>query len=182
MTIITGLIYTFFITAISSLLFNYKSGGSIVYNNRKAVGSELLGQQFISAEYFQSRPSAVSCNPMPSAGTNLSASSSKLLAEYKNRKEIFIKANGLNNNAYIPSDALFASASGVDPHSSPETVMLQINRISEARKFSRNKKEKLLNLVASMTEKPQLGFLGRPKINIFLLNLELDKLSKDGNE
>ena len=84
--------------------------------------------------------------------------------------------NGLVNNVKVPEDAIFTSASGLDPHISFENAMLQVNRIVKERNFNNEKKSALLVLVNNLTENPQFGFLGEKRINVLKLNLELDKL------
>jgi K+-transporting ATPase ATPase C chain len=71
---------------------------------------------------------------------------------------------------------IFASGSGLDPHISPEAALLQVDRISEARHFDNSQKEKLLKKIKELTESPQFSFLGDKRINVFMLNLELDKI------
>jgi potassium-transporting ATPase KdpC subunit len=76
----------------------------------------------------------------------------------------------------IPKEMVFASASGLDPHISPEAALLQVERISAARHFDNNQIEKLVKKIKEMTEAPQFLFLGEERINVLVLNLELDKI------
>lgn len=181
MTVITGVIYPLIVCITGNSLFPDKARGSFVTERGNNIGSELIGQKFSSEKYFWPRPSAVDYNPLPSAGSNLSPSSAVLLHLFRQRSDEFSVLNHLPEGTRIPLEMLFASASGVDPHCSPEAAYLQIGRVSKSRGFDRNKTAQLHRLVEQMIISPQLGFLGRPQINVFLLNLELDKLSKNGN-
>jgi potassium-transporting ATPase KdpC subunit len=176
-TIVTGVIYPLFISAISLLVFPHKASGSLIVKEGKIIGSELIGQKFESDKYFWSRPSAIDYNPMPSGGSNLGPTSARLKQQYNDRKKLFIEKNLIKDASLIPNQMLFASASGVDPHISPEAALLQVNRIAIARVFNDNQKEKLIKLVDSMTENLQYGFLGDAVVNVLLLNLALDNLN-----
>ncbi len=175
-TIITGIIYPILIFGIGKLAFSGKANGSLIINNGKVVGSELIGQKFSGAKYFQSRPSAIDYQPMPSSGSNLGPTSIVLKQRVDSLRKTYIDFNGLPQNIEVPPDAIFASASGIDPHISIENANFQIDRISKARDFNSQKKNALIELVKKNTEAPQLGFLGESRINVVKLNLELDKL------
>ncbi len=104
----------------------------IVVNN-KLVGSELIGQKFAGNQYFNGRPSAIDYNPIPSGGSNLSVTSKELQLHVKQNTVVFDSVNYLSSLQIIPSEMLYASGSGLDPHISPEAAMLQVNRICQAR-------------------------------------------------
>lgn len=176
-SILTGVIYPLFITVISTIVFPVKSSGSMIEKDGKLLGSELIGQNFTSDKYFWSRPSAIDYNPAPSSGTNLGPTSAKLKQLYEERKKNFIEKNMIKDASTIPNEMLFASGSGVDPHISPISAILQVERVAKARTFNQSKKEKLIQLINSLTEKPQFSFLGNSVVNILLLNLELDKMN-----
>jgi potassium-transporting ATPase KdpC subunit len=74
--------------------------------------------------------------------------------------------------APIPADAVTASASGLDPHISPDSALAQAPRVAKARGIS---VEQASQLVAQLTEGPALGILGDPRINVLMLNLALDQ-------
>lgn len=175
-TVLTGIIYPLFITGIAQVAFPKKANGSLVIDNGKLAGSVLIGQQFDSIIYFSSRPSAISYNPIPSGGTNYSLTSQIQKKLVEERRKQFISFNQLDDDSFIPSEMLFASASGIDPHISPEAALLQVDRIAKARNFSDPQKEKLIQRIQSLTENPQFLLLGEKRINVFLLNLELDKI------
>lgn len=176
-TIITGLIYPLFITLISIIVFPGKASGSLIEKDGKIIGSELIGQKFESDKYFWSRPSAIDYNPAPSSGTNLGPTSAKLKQLYEERIKNFVEKNMITDASTIPNEMFFASASGVDPHISPLSAILQVERVAKARNFDQAKREKLIQLINSLSEKPQFGFLGNSVVNTLLLNLKLDKMN-----
>lgn len=159
------------------MLFPLKVNGSLIIKNNQIIGSELIGQQFDSAIYFTSRPSAISYNPLPSGGSNFGLTNSILKKQVIDRKQEFIEFNQLDSTTEIPSEMLFASASGLDPHISKQSALLQINRIGNARNFSNSQKQRLIDCVIRLTEKPEMMVLGEERVNVLLLNLELDKLN-----
>ena len=175
-TLLTGVIYPLLVTGIAQVVFPHQANGSLILKDNKIIGSELIGQQSDSTIYFTSRPSAIGNNPLPSGGSNYGLTSAKLKAQVTERKNKFIKFNLLDKNAEVPSEMLFASASGLDPHISPEAARLQINRIVKARNLSLVQKQKLKALVEELSEAPQLTFLGESRVNVLLLNIALDNL------
>jgi K+-transporting ATPase ATPase C chain len=176
LTVLTGVIYPLFVTGIAQIIFPEKANGSLILQNNKIIGSELIGQQFDSVIYFTSRPSAVSYNPLPSGGSNFGITSEKLKQQVLERKQKFIEFNGLDNNSEIPSEMLFASASGLDPHISLQSALLQSDRISKARNFESAQKQKLLEIITANTEAPQFLIFGKQRVNVLKLNLETDKI------
>jgi K+-transporting ATPase ATPase C chain len=176
LTLLTGIVYPLCITGISLAFFKSKAGGSLVKVNGVIIGSALIGQQFDSPLYFHSRPSAVNYQVMPSGASNLSWTDIRLKDQVLERKEKFLLENMLADTTIVPKEMLYASASGIDPHISPRAAFLQVERIAASRKFDTAQKEKLNLLVLKMTEKPQYSLFGEERINVFLLNLELDKI------
>jgi potassium-transporting ATPase KdpC subunit len=176
LTALTGLVYPIFITGVSRVFFHDKANGSLVEKNGIFVGSELIGQPFDSAAYFWPRPSAINYQPIPSGASNLSWTSEKYKRLVEERREAFIKGNMLNDTIQVPVEMLCASGSGLDPHISSEAALLQAERVWKARKFNDSQKQKLIELIKNMTRKPQYGVFGEDRINVFLLNLELDKI------
>jgi len=176
LTILTGVIYPLFITGIAQVIFPAKANGSLVFRDNKAIGSELIGQQFDSSIYFSSRPSAISYNPLPSGGSNYGLTNIKLKNSVDTCKKHFIAFNQLDSLTEIPSEMLFASGSGLDPHISPEAAYLQVGRISKARNFNNYQKQKLIKCIKNLIELPQYFCLGDERINVLLLNVETDKI------
>lgn len=176
MTILTGVLYPILMTVIAQLVFPNKSNGSMIKKNDEVVGSELIAQKFQSDKYFWCRPSAIDYNPLHSGASNLGPTSKALKDSVEDRRKHFIEKNFLSPNTIVPTEMLFASGSGIDPHISPEAAFLQVNRIAQARGFDEQKKALLKTLVQSHIEAPQFGFLGEPRVNVLMLNLELDEL------
>jgi len=175
-TVLTGIIYPLLVTGVAQALFPTKANGSMVIRDNKNIGSELIGQQFDSTIYFTPRPSAISYNPLPSGGSNYGLTNSKLKQLVGERKKHFIEFNQLDSLTEIPDEMLFASASGLDPHISKQSALLQVNRIANARNFGVAQKQQLIACINRLTEKPQILVLGEERLNVLLLNLELDKL------
>jgi potassium-transporting ATPase KdpC subunit len=174
-TLLTGIVYPLIITGIAQVIFPCKANGSMIIKNDKVIGSELIGQNFDSAIYFSSRPSAISYNPLPSGGSNYSLTNDKLKKMVMERRKTFATVNKLDEQN-IPSEMFFASASGLDPHISPEAALMQVDRVARARDFNNEQKEKLRQTVLNLVETPQFHFFGEYRINVLLLNLETDKL------
>jgi len=174
--VITGIFYPLIITGVAQIFFPYKANGSLVIQNDKVIGSELMGQQFNSMAYFWSRPSANSYNTLPSAGSNLGPTSAKLMQQMNERKQNFIRLNSVSASTEIPSEMIFASASGLDPHISRAAAILQVDRIVKYRRFSDEQRKRVTDLITKLTEAPQFHLFGKERINVFLLNLSLDKI------
>jgi K+-transporting ATPase ATPase C chain len=176
-TVLTGIIYPLLVTGFAQVVFPVKANGSLIKKDNKIIGSELIGQQFDSAIYFSSRPSAISYNPLPSGGSNYGLTNTKLKDLVSQRKQQFIAFNNLNSSTVIPSEMLFASASGIDPHISVKAALLQVNRIAKVRKFNDIQKQKLIQCVKKQTESSQFLVLGEERVNVLLLNLNLDTIN-----
>jgi K+-transporting ATPase ATPase C chain len=179
MTVLTGVIYPFFMTGVAQLVFPAKANGSLIIKDNKIAGSELIGQKFDSSIYFWSRPSAIEYNPVPSGASNLGPTSDKLKKQVTERRKLFTISNLIADSSSIPKEMIFASASGLDPHISPEAALFQAERIVKARHLDYNQKQRLLQCIQDLTELPQFSILGENRINVLLLNLELDRLFKD---
>jgi len=175
-TLLTGIIYPLFVTGMAQFIFPAKANGSLVIKDHKTIGSELIGQQFDSQAYFSSRPSSVSYNPLPSGGSNYGLTNVRLKNFVLEREKRFIAFNQLDSITEIPSEMLFASASGLDPHISPEAAVLQVDRIVKARNFNDIQMQNLVQCIKNLTETPQFSIFGEQRVNVLLLNLELIKL------
>jgi potassium-transporting ATPase KdpC subunit len=178
MTILTGIIYPVVMTGVAQLSFPSKANGSLITIDGKIIGSELIGQKFDSSKYFWSRPSAVAYNPVPSGASNYGPTSDTLKKQVMIRRLIFAKRNSTDQST-VPKEMIFASASGLDPHISPEGAIMQVERISKVRNFNNDQKQRLLQGIKSMTEMPQFLFLGEKRINVLKLNLELDRIAEN---
>lgn len=175
-TVLTGVIYPLAITALGQIIFPYKSNGSLLKLDNKVIGSELIAQKFENDKYFQSRPSYTDFSSMPSGGSNLAIASLDYKAKSDSLYNSFIGKNALPNGVSVPAEMMSYSASGIDPHVSKDAALLQVNRIVKTRGWNEDKRMKLLNIIDSLTEKPQFGFLGEERINVLLINVEIDKL------
>lgn len=177
LTVITGICYPLFITAYAHVCFPVKAKGDAITVNGKVVGAKMIGQKFTDAKYFQSRPSAIDYNPMPTGASNLSITSDSLKNLYRQRKSEFVKFNKLSGSLVVPSEMLFASASGVDPHISQESAFLQVGRIASVRKFGLDKRNELYRMIDSMSFHRVFGLAGEKLVNVLQLNIQLDELS-----
>ncbi len=176
LTLLTGILYPLVMTLAARAVFPRQANGSLITLNGKTIGSALLAQKFTSGAHFWPRPSAADCATVPSGASNKGPTSADLKTNVTDRAIAFRTAHDLAADETVPSDMLFASGSGLDPHVSPEAARLQIDRVAKARGFTSQQKQKLAELVEQSVEPPQLGFLGKPRVNILLLNLALDKL------
>jgi K+-transporting ATPase ATPase C chain len=185
LTLITGLVYPLAMTGIAQIIFPYQAQGSLIEHDGKVIGSELIGQEFTSDKYFRGRPSATTApdpkdstktiaapyNAENSGGSNLGPSNKALVDRV--RDEIS-RLKTENSAAAVPADLVTTSASGLDPHISPDAAYLQMPRIAKARNLP---EDRLRQLVADHTEGRLFGLLGEPRVNVLLLNLALDQLA-----
>ena len=177
LTLLTGAIYPLLVTGLAQGLFHHQANGSLIKQEGKVLGSELIGQPFSDPKYFWSRPSATS--PMPynggsSSGSNLGPMNPALEDAVKARIAA-LKTADPGNTAPIPVDLVTASASGLDPHISPAAAEYQVTRVARLRSLP---VKEVRRLVAAHTESRQLGVLGEPRVNVLTLNLALDQLAK----
>jgi K+-transporting ATPase ATPase C chain len=179
MTVITGVIYPLFVTLAGQAVFPTQANGSLIEKDGVVIGSSLIGQATDDPRYFSSRPSAVnymlgsSSDALGSSGaSNLSVVSSTLADMVAERETAFREFNGLADDVPVPLDMLFASGSGLDPHISPQSARLQIDRVATARNLDR---QLVADLVAQYSESPTLGIFGEARVNVLLLNLALDE-------
>jgi K+-transporting ATPase ATPase C chain len=174
LTLLTGLAYPLAVTGIGRVLFPDQAAGSLLIRDGKAVGSSLIGQSFQEPRYFWGRLSATS--PMPnngagSGGSNLGPTNPALIEAVRARIDALNAADPGNPMA-IPVDLVTASGSGLDPHISPAAALYQIARISQARHID---PVKLRERVLAHVEGPQWGIFGEARVNVLLLNLDLDR-------
>jgi K+-transporting ATPase ATPase C chain len=177
-TVLCGLVYPALITLLCQAAFKNQADGSLVLRDGKIIGSALLAQQFTGTNYFWPRPSgntygSSASGLVPSGASNLGPASGALQTNVVNNAAAFISGNNLPTNTAVPADVVFASASGLDPHISPQAARLQIARVAAARGLAQ---EQVRGLVDKFTEGPQWGFLGEPRVNVLLLNIALDQM------
>lgn len=166
MTTLTGVLYPLGITGLAQTFWKDKASGSLIEQDGKVLGSELIGQKFTTEKYFWSRPSAVDYNPASSSGSNLGMSSADLKAKVEERKQQLPNA---------PADLLFASGSGLDPHISVQAAQYQQKRVTTARNLSAEQVQQLEKTIEQVTEKRTFGILGESRVNVLKLNLMLDQ-------
>ena len=168
-------VYPAIVTGLGRLFFSEKAQGGILYRNGSAVGAQLIGQKFSNAEYFHGRPSAAGAgyDGLNSGGSNLGPNSQKLKETLKSQIDTALKENPSLKAGEVPNDLVMSSGSGLDPHLSPEAAQVQVARISKIRKLTVTQLE---SLIQEHTQGAQLGFLGKPVVNVLALNLDLDRL------
>jgi K+-transporting ATPase ATPase C chain len=174
MTAITGVLYPLAVTGVGQVLFAHAANGSVMENDGKPLGSELIGQSFTDPKYFWPRPSATSPfpnNPSASGASILGPTNSALSDAVKQRIDA-LRAADPDNTAAAPVDLVTASASGVDPDISPAAAQYQIKRVANARNMN---PDEVAKLVERATQGRQFALLGEPRVNVLKLNLMLDK-------
>lgn len=164
-TVLLGIIYPLFVTGFAQLIFPFKSNGSILKINNKPIGSELLGQDFTNDSLFWGRPSFSNYNSLKSGASNYSLNSQSIVTLQKKQIEKFNL-----KNYDIPNELLYNSASGLDPHISYKSAMIQADRISKCRNVDINQ---IYKLIEKHHEKKQFNLLGEERINVLLLNIDL---------
>jgi K+-transporting ATPase ATPase C chain len=173
--VITGLIYPGIVTVLARALFPKRANGSLITSQKgDAIGSELIGQSFSKPEYFHPRPSASGSgyDDTLSTGTNLGPTSAKLADTLiAQAVDSAVKNDGAVKGK-IPADYVTSSASGLDPHISPANAFLQVARVARARHADSTA---VLALVNKRVEGRQFGFFGEARVNVLLLNLDLDR-------
>lgn len=165
LTVLTGVAYPLAVTAVARLAFPHRSSGSLVSQGGKLVGSALLAQKFESARYFWPRPSASDYATVPSGASNLGPTSAVLRKAIAERREKY----GVDTSV----DMLTTSASGLDPDISPEAAERQVSRVASARHLPA---ERVAAMVREVTQPPQYGIFGEPRVNVLALNLRLDAI------
>ena len=172
-TILLGVIYPLLITALAQLFFKDKANRQIRYRNGEAVGSRIIGQPFVSAKYFHSRPSNAGngYDAANSGGTNYASTNQKLVDRVRADASSLHQENPAQP---IPVDLVTTSASGLDPEISPAAAEFQIPRIARERAVPESA---IRDLVQKHTYQRDLGLLGEPRVNVLELNLALDELA-----
>lgn len=173
LTVLTGVIYPLALTGIAQIIFPTQANGTLIEQDGKAIGSQLIGQPFDDPRYFWGRPSATSpfpYNAAASSGSNLGPSSAELREIVRQRVEA-LRAAGPDSALPVPVDLVTTSASGLDPHISVAAARYQVPRVARARGLP---EETLLELIDQHTTGRTLGFWGEPCVNVLALNLALD--------
>ena len=170
LALLLGLAYPLAMTGIGQLLFPAQANGSLIRDKGRIVGSELIGQRFASPGYFHGRPSAAGdgYNAAASSGSNL-APNAKALIDRTTASISEIRASGVTGA--IPADLVTTSASGLDPHISPEAAFSQVARVARARGLPEGR---VMALAKGAVETPLIGIIGERRVNVLLLNRALD--------
>ena len=171
-TVLLGVVYPLVVTGLAQALFPDKANGQLIYRDARLVGSRIIGQPFSSPGYFRSRPSAAGpagYDASASGGTNLGPTNTALVNAVRARTAA---ARIENPGVPVPIDLVTASGSGLDPHISPAAAAFQVPRVARERGVS---EDTVRQTVAAFTEPRDLGLFGEPRVNVLLLNLELDR-------
>lgn len=183
LTLITGLVYPLVMTGIAGTIFPSQAQGSLIEKDGKVIGSALIGQVFTEDKYFHGRPSATNApdpkeagktidapyNAANSMGSNLGPTNKALIERVKGDVD---KLKEENASAAVPIDLVTTSASGLDPHISPNAALFQAPRVAKARNIA---EDRIRQLIQEHTEGRFLGLLGEPRVNVLALNLALDR-------
>ena len=171
--LLLGILYPLAMTGIGQVAFPSQANGSLVRAGDRVIGSTVIGQAFTTDRYFQTRPSAAGkgYDGLASSGSNLGPASQALVDRVK--ADVATR-RGQGVVGPLPADLVTASGSGLDPDLSPAAALAQAPRIARARGLS---EARVRALVGDAVERPILGILGEPHVNVFALNRQLDRLS-----
>ena len=172
-TVLFGVVYPFVVTGLAQMLFHDKANGQLLYRGGQLVGSRIIGQPFTAPQYFHSRPSAAGngYDAANSGGSNYAPTNKKLIDRVAGDVAAYQPEHP---GAEVPIDLVTASASGLDPDITPAAADFQVPRVAAERHLP---EETVRRLVLQHTQGRQLGFLGEPRVNVLLLNIDLDRLA-----
>src|SRR5262245_27059240 len=174
LTVLLGGVYPAVVYGLGQLFWKDRANGSFVESGGRVVGSELIGQGFQSPKYLHSRPSAAGKNgydPTSSGGTNKGPTDADLAKQIA-AAVAEARKDRPGDPGPVPADLVTSSASGVDPHLSPDAALWQAARIARARGVS---EEEVASVIRRHIEQRTLGFLGEPRVNVLLTNMDLDR-------
>ncbi|TMV43920.1 potassium-transporting ATPase subunit KdpC [Paenibacillus mesophilus] len=170
--VLCGIVYPLACTGIAQVLFPGNANGSLIENiNGEVVGSELIGQKFTDPKYFHGRVSSIDYKAEASGSNNFAPSNPDMLKRTEESIEEWKKNNPDVPVSQLPIDLITNSGSGLDPHITPESAKVQVNRISKLTGLSA---DQLNKLIEANTDGRDLGLFGEPRVNVLKLNLALN--------
>lgn len=169
-----GIVYPVVLTGISQLVFPHQANGNLIIENGKVIGSEVIGQNFTSPNYFYGRPSATGYDSGTSGGSNLGPTNHKLIDQINNRIQQIKYEESLPSNSTVPADLVLSSGSGLEGYIYVESARLQVPRIAKAIGVSETEVE---NIIESNVESSFLR-TGSPMVNVLKINIALDDLRR----
>ncbi|AMW78548.1 potassium-transporting ATPase subunit C [Acinetobacter sp. TGL-Y2] len=169
-----GFVYSSVATGLGQAIFPHQANGSLIVQNDQVVGSSLVAQPFVQAQYFQPRPSASNYDPMAMAGSNMARTNPALHHAVDERLNKISAQEKIEKSA-IPADLVTASGSGIDPDIGLQSALIQVKRVAQARQIS---EQDVLKQVQHHTVQLTLGVLGVERVNVLALNLALDRMVK----
>lgn len=171
-TVLLGIVYPLIITGVSQLAFPQQANGNLIKVNGTVIGSQLIGQEFSSPQYFHGRPSAIDYNSSTSSGSNLGPTNQRLINNVTHNMENIRSENSLPADVDIPADLVEMSASGLEGYIYVDSAMIQVSRIANTRNISESEVKKIIK---DNEESPFFG-IGNPIVSVIKLNIALDKL------
>jgi len=177
LTILTGVVYPFLVTVCAQLFFTKEANGSLIIKNNAVIGSQLIGQSFISERYFWGRPSATRPFPYNAADSDSSNINirSPQFKQLLNQRSVFLTLTDPLKRRNPPMNLLTASASGLDPDISPDAAFFQAPRIAAVHHLPL---ADINNLIKTSIKPRTFKLLGEPRVNVLELNLKLEDLHK----
>ena len=172
LTVVLGIGYPLLVLGVGQLGLQRQAAGSLITADGRVVASRLIGQDFAGDEGFQPRPSAGDYDGLASGGSNAGPDDAELVATVDQRRAEIAKRDGVPAAA-VPADAVTASGSGLDPFISPAYALLQVDRVARSRDLPA---DRVRSLVERHVTPRTLGFLGRPRVNVVELNLDLQSV------
>ncbi|MEK8023335.1 MAG: potassium-transporting ATPase subunit KdpC [Candidatus Hydrogenedentota bacterium] len=175
MFLLCGVLYPLAVTFAAQAIFPAEAEGSLVRVAGRVVGSSLLAQSFTDSRAFHSRPSACGYGTMSSAASNAGPTSGALRTAIDARAAAIDGGDTNQSRRLIPAHLLTASGSGLDPHLPPQAVLYQLERVTAARGWTADEKERAAKTIHRLTEPRVLGIFGEERVNILRLNMELGR-------
>jgi potassium-transporting ATPase KdpC subunit len=173
-TVLLGILYPLAVTAIGHLALPHQADGELIVTNGQVTGSRLIGQSFTGDQYFHGRPSAAGngYDATSSSPSNYAASNQKLISRINGDVAHYAAEN---KGAPVPIDLVTASGSGLDPDISPAAALFQAERVATARHLPL---PTVRDLIQQHVQGRQFGFLGEERVNVLLLNMDLDRIAR----